>query len=250
MADGFEVTGQGRCSSSDDLQSVATFRFWFGNHQWEWTPEAAVLHGYPPAPMTPTPDVVATHHYPDEYAAVLAMLEQLRTRSIPLSWAGRILDTDGRVRPVVMIAHPVRDRGRVVGADGVYLDLADYTDASVQASVDNHIRAFREHSAVIEQAKGMIMIVYGVSAERAFEVLSWRSQTGNTKLSAVCADIVAASTALRLGDDVRQEFDQLILTAGTPVRHDQPAPPGETESSSTKSGSTGPTRAFHGGSSQ
>lgn len=86
-----------------------------------------------------------------------------------------------------MIAHPVRDRGRVVGADGVYLDLADYTDASVQASVDNHIRAFREHSAVIEQAKGMIMIVYGVSAERAFEVLSWRSQTGNTKLSAVCA---------------------------------------------------------------
>lgn len=54
------------------------------------------------------------------------------------------------------------------------------------------------------------------------------------------ADIVAASTALRLGDDVRQEFDQLILTAGTPVRHDQPAPPDETESSSTKSGSTGP----------
>lgn len=240
MADGFEMTGRARCGSSDDFQRVATFRFWFDNHRWEWSPEVAVLHGYPPAPMTPTPDVVATHTFPEDRVAVLAMLDKVRTHGLSLSWSGRVLDTSGRVRPVVMIAHPMRDRGQVVGADGCYLDLADYTDASVQAGVDKHIRAFREHSAVIEQAKGMIMIVYGVSAERAFEVLSWRSQTGNTKLSAVCADIVAASPGLRLGGDVRQGFDQLILTAGTPARHDYPAPPGGTESSSTESGSTGP----------
>lgn len=46
MSDGFEGTEQ-RPSVSNDYQRVATFRFWYGTEQWEWSPEAAVLHGYP-----------------------------------------------------------------------------------------------------------------------------------------------------------------------------------------------------------
>ncbi|WP_435084648.1 PAS domain-containing protein [Gordonia hongkongensis] len=165
MSDGFE--GAERPSDSDDYQRVATFRFWYEREQWEWSPEAAVLHGYPAAKMTPTTDLLASHKHPEDRASFLAMVEQMRVRHIPFSSRHRIIDTHGQVHPVAVIAHTIRDdTDRAVGTEGFYLDLADYTNDSVQAEVDGHIRAFREHSAVIEQAKGMIMLVYGVPADR------------------------------------------------------------------------------------
>ncbi|AYF74169.1 ANTAR domain-containing protein [Nocardia yunnanensis] len=63
--------------------------------------------------------------------------------------------------------------------------------------------------AVIEQSKGMLMTVYGLSPEQAFRVLRWRSQETNTKLR----DLVDASTALTPMDaHVRTSFDHLLLT--------------------------------------
>ena len=216
MSDGFEGTEQ-RLAVSNDYQGVATFRFWYDTERWEWSPEAAVLHGYPAEQMTPTTDVLAAHKHPEDRASFLAMVEQMRVRHIPFSSRHRIIDTHGRVHPVAVIAHTIRDdAGRAIGTEGFYLDLAGYTFKSVQAEVDDHIRRFRKNSAVIEQAKGMIMVVYGVPADRAFDVLKWRSQTANTKLRAVCEAIVAASIQLRASDDMRRDFDHLILTAASP----------------------------------
>jgi AmiR/NasT family two-component response regulator len=45
--------------------------------------------------------------------------------------------------------------------------------------------------AVIEQAKGMIMITLKVDADAAFEVLVRRSQNSHVKLAEVAAEIVA-----------------------------------------------------------
>lgn len=221
MADGFEQPHPG----SGDCQRVATFRFWYDSERWEWSPEAAALHGYPAESMTPTTDILAAHKHPEDRASFLGMVAQMRTRHIPFSSRHRIIDTRGRVHPVAVIAHTIRDdAGQAAGTEGFYLDLATYTRESVQAEVDEHIRVFRKHSAVIEQAKGMIMLVYGVTAERAFDVLSWRSQTGNIKLRAVCEDIVAASTHLSASEQFRVQFDRIILTAGTLVPHDRPGP--------------------------
>lgn len=36
--------------------------------------------------------------------------------------------------------------------------------------------------AAIEQAKGVLIAAYGISAERAFDVLVWRSQETNLKV--------------------------------------------------------------------
>jgi hypothetical protein len=33
---------------------VGQFRFFFGSELWEWSPEAAQIHGYPAAEMTST----------------------------------------------------------------------------------------------------------------------------------------------------------------------------------------------------
>lgn len=79
-----------------------------------------------------------------------------------------------------MIAHIFRDdTGREVGTEGFYLGLAEFATDTVVAEVDDHIKAFRENSAVIAQAKGMTTVVYGVTADRA-RTESSRSPTRQT----------------------------------------------------------------------
>ncbi|HVT21708.1 MAG TPA: ANTAR domain-containing protein [Mycobacteriales bacterium] len=53
------------------------------------------------------------------------------------------------------------------------------------------LRTAMDTRAVIEQAKGMIMITLKVDADAAFEVLVRRSQTSHVKLSDVAQEIVA-----------------------------------------------------------
>ncbi len=48
---------------------------------------------------------------------------------------------------------------------------------------------------MIEQAKGALMLVYGISSERAFGILTWRSQETNTKLHALAERFVEALAA-------------------------------------------------------
>jgi AmiR/NasT family two-component response regulator len=43
---------------------------------------------------------------------------------------------------------------------------------------------------VIEQAKGMLMLVYGLDAAAAFDLLRWRSQESNIKLRRLAQQLV------------------------------------------------------------
>jgi AmiR/NasT family two-component response regulator len=64
----------------------------------------------------------------------------------------------------------------------------------------------------IEQAKGMLMIVYGISAERAFDILIWCSQHKNVKLRHISAQLIArVRTEFTLPGGLRSQFDQLLL---------------------------------------
>jgi hypothetical protein len=47
-------------------------------------------------------------------------------------------------------------------------------DVEDGAAVEDAIADFTAHRALIEQAKGVLMMTYTISAERAFDVLVWR----------------------------------------------------------------------------
>ncbi|MFT4398416.1 PAS and ANTAR domain-containing protein [Gordonia lacunae] len=214
-------SGESNPVSGDDgdYRRVATFRFWYDDARWEWSPEAAVLHGYAPGTVTPTTELLAQHKHPEDRESFLALVEDMRTEHTPFSSRHRIIDVQGRTHPVAVIAHTFRDdSGEVVGTEGFYLDLAEFTNDTVLAEVDDHIKAFRESSAVIEQAKGMIMVIYGVTADRAFDVLTWRSQTENRKLRAICEAIVADAAQVQITEPIRHQFDRIVLSAATPPR--------------------------------
>jgi hypothetical protein len=66
---------------------------------------------------------------------------------------------------------------------------------------------------VIEQAKGILMAIYRVSAEQAFGVLRWRSQETNVKLRALAKELIAEiSTLPTPSAEMQSAFDHLLLT--------------------------------------
>jgi hypothetical protein len=72
-----------------------------------------------------------------------------------------------------------------------------------------------EARGVIEQTKGMLMLIYGISADSAFELLKWRSQETNTKLRVLAEQIAKDFLELKYDDSppARTAYDRLLLTA-------------------------------------
>jgi hypothetical protein len=102
------------------------------------------------------------------------------------------------------------------------VDLSDFND---DRTVDAAIADFTAHRALIEQAKGILMVTYNVSAEQAFDILVWRSQETNTKLRSLAVQIIDDFTSqLHLPRDLRERADHLVLTAHLRVRSPIPQP--------------------------
>jgi hypothetical protein len=106
------------------------------------------------------------------------------------------------------------ESGAVVGTAGYYIDLSNTFDETRQEVLDEALPDLFESRAAIEQAKGVLMYVYRVSAEQAFRVLQWRSQETNVKLRALAKQLVAELGALPApAADLQSQFDHLLLTA-------------------------------------
>ena len=61
----------------------------------------------------------------------------------------------------------------------------------------------------------MLMVLYGISADAAFELLRWRSQEANVKLRRLAEQVVDdfVSLAQREQSPTRAAYDNLLLTA-------------------------------------
>jgi hypothetical protein len=72
-----------------------------------------------------------------------------------------------------------------------------------------------EDRAVIEQATGMLMLIYGADAPTAFEMLRRRSDKTNVTLRHLAEQIAADFHAARQRDACppRSVYDKLLLTA-------------------------------------
>ena len=61
---------------------------------------------------------------------------------------------------------------------------------SEQQRISDAVQAITERRALIEQSKGMLMFVYGIDADAAFELLRRQSQNHNVKLRDLAAQIL------------------------------------------------------------
>ncbi|WP_039804026.1 PAS and ANTAR domain-containing protein [Nocardia araoensis] len=213
---GSDSTGasHGDAREVESPQRVGSFRFWFDDQRWEWSDEVAELYGYTPGQVQPTTDLVLSHNHPADRAAVAdALATAVRDHGAFCS-RHRIIDTAGRVRHVLVVADHIFDgTGAVVGTSGYFVDLTAAVDEQRREALDETLPEVVEARAAIEQAKGMLMLAYGLNAEQAFQVLRWRSQETNTKLRVLAAKLVTVAAAGGGGPvQLRTQLDHLLLT--------------------------------------
>ncbi|MET8649867.1 PAS and ANTAR domain-containing protein [Nocardia aurea] len=206
-------------------QGVGGFRFLFADQSWEWSPEVARMHGYEPGEVVPTTELLLSHKHPEDRDRVEAALVTSVEDGSPFSSNHRIVDTSGTVRDVIVVSdRMLDDGGEAVGTIGYYIDitgtLADHRDEALGEVLPDLVAS----RAVIEQAKGVLMVVYGIGSEQAFRVLRWRSQDTNTKLRTVAERLIAGLPTIAAAETrMRSELDHLLLTA-----HEWADGPGET----------------------
>jgi PAS domain S-box-containing protein len=201
-------------------QQFGWFRFYFEDERWEWSPEVARIHGYEPGSVTPTTRLVLSHKHPEDYEEVAATLEDVRRTRRPFSTRHRIITVQGATREVVVIGERLHDNtGAVVGTQGFYIDVTPTGEARA-AIITEAVAEIAEHRAAIEQAKGILMLIYRIQADAAFDLLKWRSQETNVKLRALAEQLIADVRALEYDETVppRSTFDRLLLTTHQRVR--------------------------------
>ncbi|MFD0364862.1 PAS and ANTAR domain-containing protein [Nocardia sp. GCM10030253] len=206
-------------------QNVGYFQFWFTGQKWEWSDEVARMHGYVSGDMEPTTELLLAHKHPDDREQVASALANSIETAEPFCSSHRIVDTEGAVHHVIVVADRMVDgENEVIGTSGYYIDVTHTIEEHRRETLDDTLPELYAARAVIEQAKGALMLVYSISAEQAFRVLSWRSQETNTKLRALATQLVAdLRSMVHCTTGMRTEFDHVLLTAHTRIPASEPA---------------------------
>jgi PAS domain S-box-containing protein len=196
-------------------QRVGSFEYRYDDDTWTWSDAVARMHGYTPDEIEPTTELILSHKHPDDLSRVKRLLQQ---SVAPFSSRHRIRTTTGETRKVVVVGDPVTDAdGRTVATRGFYIDITESFNADLQQSITDELQTIVPHRAVIDQAKGMLMLIYQITADAAFAVLVWRSQELNVKLLTVAEKLVAELPDLLHADPaMRAPIDHYILTLTPP----------------------------------
>ncbi len=195
-------------------QRVGWFRFYFDDQRWEWSEQVQRMHGYEPGTVNPTTELVLSHKHPDDRAQVAATIDDILNTRKPFSARHRIVDTNGTVHQVIVAGDRLYDdQGAVIGIHGLYVDISGLHDPDHEERVTAKLAEIAGNRAAIEQAKGMLMLIYGIDEDDAFDLLKWLSQQANVKLrllaERVSEDFRSSGTAFI----PQSEFDQLLLSA-------------------------------------
>jgi PAS domain S-box-containing protein len=189
-----------------EAQRVGRFRFYIDGQRWEWSEDVERLHGYEPGTVTPTTELLLSHKHPDDRPQVAAVLDKVADGE-PFSSRHRIIDTAGRTHWVIVIGgRMLDDAGEVIGTSGFYVDFTDTMQSDISAAVSK----VAEARAEIEQAKGLLMATYGITADRAFDILVWRSQETNIKVRELARRFLTGMAG-SLPADTRTQVDHALL---------------------------------------
>ncbi|MCR1786400.1 PAS and ANTAR domain-containing protein [Nocardioides carbamazepini] len=177
----------------DGPRQTGRFVYDVVDERWEWDDDVFAIHGYRPGEVEPTTELIMRHKHEQDRELVERTLQQAISDGVPFNVYYRIL-VKGEVRNVVLCGEGQYDRGRTSGkADrlvGYYLDLTPELDAETAAAADAAVAASAASRDTIEQAKGILMLGYGLDADAAFAMLKWWSRNRNVKVREVAERLI------------------------------------------------------------
>jgi hypothetical protein len=175
---------------------VGHFQHDVATDTWSWSEGFYSIHGYVPGEVPATTAVLLSHKHPDDRERGAAIIQRVMSEGGPFSHYHRIVDLHERVRSVLSVGHglPGED-GTVQRVEGFMVDLTAARRNETEAEVQAHLARITEHRAVIDQAKGMVMLDTGCEGDAAFDQLRQCSHHANLKLHEVARRLVQAVEA-------------------------------------------------------
>ena len=195
-------------------EPVGWFRYQVLTDLWTWSAELYQMHGFQPGEIVPTTAVFTSHKHPDDRAQTDSVLASVLATGQPFCCRHRIVTSRQEVRTVVTIGQgALDDTGQVVEVHGYFVDITAATVHATREELREAVDRSAASRADIEQAKGALMIVNGVSAEEAFAVLAWHSSQANIKLRELARLITAEiANPLSTGDSAPERIGRLLTS--------------------------------------
>jgi hypothetical protein len=177
--------------SGGTAEPVARFRFDVVDDTWWWSPAMYALHGFSPGEVVPTTALLMAHKHAEDRARTDSLLRAALHTGEPFCCRHRIIDAAGKVRLVLTLAEGTCDEnGNVVFVQGYFIDVTDSFHRAVEVEAHAAVTRAAETRAVIEQAKGILIGVYRIDPDAAFDLLRWHSQQTNTKIRVLADALV------------------------------------------------------------
>jgi hypothetical protein len=176
-----------------DRPPVGRYRLDLATGEWTWSDEVYRMHGFAPGEIVPTTPLMLAHKHPDDRARVDGVLRRAAETGRTFSSVHRIRDAQGVTRTLAVTGRGRRDpaTGRVIELVGYFIDVTDAQREAAAREATASIRASAERRAVIEQAKGMLMVVYGIEELEAFEMLREASNRANIAVRDIAYTLVS-----------------------------------------------------------
>ena len=166
-----------------------------GSDSWEWSDTFFAVLGFEPRQVVPSAAVLAAHLRPDDADRGFDAVESAFRTGEPFSFYSRMVDSHGIHRTALLAGHgEPGDEGTVTQVHGYLVDLTEAARDASRSEVEEALAGALDHRAVIEQAKGVLMLAHGVDADEAFSLLRAYSQDNNVKVRDVADRLVQLVT--------------------------------------------------------
>ena len=201
-------------------RAAGRFRYERGTDIWSWSPEMFAVLGLDPGTTDPGTEALVQEQHPDDRVRTL--------QAFTAACAGRAfaleVRSQGGRRAVVLVAEPEMDQeGRVVAVEGLCADLTaghppgsgDERTLELETEVAQ-LRAAMASRAVIEQAKGILMLLTSCRDQTAFDLLGHISSHTHRKVRDVARAITESATG---GARLPEEIRTILRDACPPAPH-------------------------------
>lgn len=178
---------------------------------WEWDDDVYRIHGFEPGSIEPTTELIHASKHPEDLERVKVVLAGASRDGGSFAVAYRLRRADGTERQVVLIGYGDPGGPEVEVVEGYYIDLTKDFAAQIREETHRAVAASAEARATIEQAKGVLMMAYGVSADGAFAMLEWWSRNHNVKVRDLAARLMASTQSQPIVKGLHLSLDKLLF---------------------------------------
>lgn len=177
--------------------------------EWWWSDGLYRLYGYPPGTVEPTLDRFLQHKDPRDRAQIDLVFTRCSQEGGPFSCYHRVIDTHGVHKTVVALGFGHRNAvdSHTNRVEGFLVEVSSADQNQAEEALQSVLRS----RAAIEQVKGALMLVHGITADAAFSMLRGYSQVYNKKLSAIVAAALESFRARSASNTItRGELDRIL----------------------------------------